>query len=143
MFGMPSKLIGFRIVLGVLTAGLAMISAAQTLPPDETQSSFKARAELVTVPVVVTDKSGAHIENLKKEDFSVLEDGKEQKLATFEEIQTHAEPVPRTSAQPNQFSNFVPGESSPTRLIMIILDMINTPFEDQAYAKKQLLKYLA
>jgi len=72
----------------------------------------------------------------------VLEDGKEQKVATFEEIQTPAGPLRRTSPQPNQFSNVVPGESSPTRLVMIVLDMINTPFEDQAYSKKQLLKYL-
>ena len=130
------------IVLGLLTAGLAVINAAQTLPATEPQSKFKARAELVTVPVVVTDKSGAHVQNLKKEDFVVLEDGKEQKVATFEEIQTPAGPLRRTSSQPNQFSNVVPGESSPTRLVMIVLDMINTPFEDQAYSKKQLLKYL-
>jgi VWFA-related protein len=143
MLGMPSKLTGFRIAIGVLTVGLAVIDAAQTVPAAETQTSFKVRAELVTVPVVVTDKSGAHIENLKKEDFVVLEDGKEQKLATFEEIQPPLGPLRRTSPQPNQFSNVAPGESSPTRLIMIVLDMINTPFEDQAYAKKQLLKYLA
>jgi VWFA-related protein len=142
MFEMPSKLTGFRIAIGVLTVGLAVFDAAQTLPATEPQGSFKARAELVTVPVVVTDKSGAHIENLKKEDFVVLEDGKEQKVATFEEIQTPAGPLRRASPQPNQFSNVVPGESSPTRLIMIVLDMINTPFEDQAYSKKQLLKYL-
>lgn len=37
----------------------------------------------------------------------------------------------------------VPGESSPTRLTIIVLDMINTPFSDQAYAKRELLKYLA
>ena len=131
-----------KVVLGLLTAGLAVINAAQTLPATEPQSKFKARAELVTVPVVVTDKSGTHLQNLKKEDFVVLEDGKEQKVATFEEILTPAGPLPRTSPQPNQFSNVVPGESSPTRLVMIVLDMINTPFEDQAYSKKQLLKYL-
>ena len=120
-----------------------MINAAQTQPPAETQSRFKARAELVTVPVVVTDRSGAHVQNLKKEDFVVLEDGKEQKVATFEEIQKPAGPVRRNSPQPDQFSNVVPGESSPTRLTIIVLDMINTPFSDQAYAKRELLKYLA
>jgi VWFA-related protein len=143
MVGMPSKLTGFRIVLGVLTTGLAMINVAQTQPPAEAQSRFKARAELVTVPVVVTDRSGAHVQNLKKEDFVVLEDGKEQKISTFEEIQKPAGPLRRNPPQPNQFSNVLPGESSPTRLTIIVLDMINTPFSDQAYAKRELLKYLA
>ena len=47
---------------------------------------FAAGAKLVLVPTLVTDKSGNHISGLKQEDFTVLENGAEQKIATFEEI---------------------------------------------------------
>ena len=36
------------------------------------------------VDVTVKDKSGKPIENLKQEDFTVLEDGKPQKISVFE-----------------------------------------------------------
>src|SRR5277367_2682305 len=47
---------------------------------------FTAGAKLVLVPTLVTDKSGNHISGLRQEDFTVLENGAEQKIATFEEI---------------------------------------------------------
>src|ERR1035441_1453383 len=39
---------------------------------------FSARTELVLIPTLVTDKSGAHISGLKKEDFTVLENRSEE-----------------------------------------------------------------
>ncbi|MGA2357098.1 MAG: VWA domain-containing protein, partial [Terriglobales bacterium] len=53
---------------------------------DKAEVKFTARSELVLIPTLVTDKSGNHITGLKKEDFTVLENGAEQKIATFEEI---------------------------------------------------------
>ena len=125
----------------LLLAFAAESSLAGQTPP--ATPKFTARAELVTVPVVVMDKSGAHIQNLKKEDFIILEDGKEQKISTFEEIQKPATPVWHAPSQPGRFSNVLAGESAPTRLTIIVLDLVNTPFQDQAFARQALLKYLA
>ena len=93
------------------------------------------------IPTLVTDKSGNHITGLKKEDFRVLENGAEQKIATFEEItsDTHRLSRPRN---PNEFSNSLASGPSARRMTLIVLDLINTPFMDQAYARKDLLKYL-
>jgi VWFA-related protein len=102
---------------------------------------FTARAELVLIPTLVTDKSGNHISGLKKEDFTVLENGAEQKIATFEEITSDARRLSRP-ANPNEFSNSVAGGSSNRRITLIVLDFINTRFADQAYARQDLLKYL-
>jgi VWFA-related protein len=89
----------------------------------------------------VTDKSGNHITGLKKEDFTVLENGAEQKVATFEEIISDAHRVSRPKSV-NEFSNALAGESSARRITLMVLDLINTPFMDQANARKDLLKYL-
>jgi|SRR5215472_2931868 len=48
---------------------------------------FKSETVLVEVPVIVTDKSGNHVQG-SRTDFEILEAGKEQKISSFEEIQT-------------------------------------------------------
>jgi VWFA-related protein len=108
---------------------------------DNSDVKFTARSELVLIPTLVTDKSGNHISGLKKEDFTVLENGAEQKVATFEEIASDAHRWSRPR-NPNEFSNSLVGEPSARRITLLVLDLINTPFMDQAYARKDLLKYL-
>ena len=53
---------------------------------NEGKIEFRTETILVQVPIVITDKSGNHIHGLTKEDFHIFENGKEQKLSTFEEI---------------------------------------------------------
>lgn len=102
---------------------------------------FAAGAKLVLVPTLVTDKSGNHISGLKQEDFTVLENGAEQKIATFEEITSDPHRLSRPK-NPNEFNNALAGGASARRVTLIVLDLINTPFLDQANARKELLKYL-
>ena len=108
---------------------------------DNSEVKFTARTELVLIPTLVTDKSGNHITGLKKEDFTVLENGAEQKVATFEEITSDALRYSRPR-NPNEFSNSVAGPASNRRITLMVLDLLNTRFMDQAYARQDLLKYL-
>jgi VWFA-related protein len=113
-------------------------------PKDKENASevkFTARAELVLIPALVTNKSGTHVRGLKKEDFTVFENGAEQKITTFEEI-TSDPHRPSRPRNPNEFSNSLAGGPSHKRITLIVLDFINTPFMDQASARKDLLKYL-
>ena len=50
----------------------------------QTGYTFKAQTELVLVNVTVRDKNGNPVRDLKPEDFTVLEDNKPQKVATFD-----------------------------------------------------------
>ena len=108
---------------------------------NDSEVKFTARTELVLIPTLVSDKSGNHISGLKKEDFTVLENGAEQKIATFEEITSDAQRSSRPR-NPNEFSNSIADGPSARRITLIVLDLLNTPFVDQAYARKDLLKYL-
>src|SRR5947199_7389010 len=47
-------------------------------------TTFKATTKLVVVDVFVRGKNGKAIENLKKEDFTIQENGKAQEIAVFE-----------------------------------------------------------
>ena len=130
----------YVIIIAVLAYSLLIFAR----PKDQENNSdvtFTSRTELVLIPALVTDKSGAHISGLKKEDFTVLENGVEQKIATFEEITSDAHRLSRPH-NPNEFSNAFTGGSSTGRITLIVLDFINTPFVDQANARRELLKYL-
>jgi VWFA-related protein len=50
---------------------------------DQRKPDFKSRVELVTTDVVVRDKSGQFLSDLKIGDFEILEDGVPQKLVSF------------------------------------------------------------
>jgi hypothetical protein len=60
---------------------LSEVPRAQTA--QTTSIRFTSSTELVLVPTVVNDKSGAHISGLKKEEFSLKQDGKSQPIAVF------------------------------------------------------------
>lgn len=103
---------------------------------------FKSQTVLVEVPAVVTDKAGNHIHGLTKDTFKILEDGKQQRITTFEEVTAATRPVPAPTT-PNSFSNLTLNTQQPLSLTVIALDTINTPFLDQEYGRRQLIKYLA
>ncbi len=122
-------------------------SPAASLPTSTAADSgsvptFHASSRLVLVDVVATDKSGKFVPGLKTSDFSVLEDGKPQRIAGFSEhVAEHTAPPP-LNLPPHQFTNFT---MQPTgqAINIILLDLLNTPFLEQAYARKQMLKFLA
>ena len=57
---------------------LLPVSAQQ--PAAQAPVTFKANSNLVIVNVSAKDKGGLAVERLKAEDFTVLEDGKPQKV---------------------------------------------------------------
>jgi VWFA-related protein len=138
---------GFRVCLG-LSAVLACacgfaVSTRGAQNVSDTQTTLTSRTELVSVPVIVTDNFGAHVRGLKREDFTVYEEGVEQAVSIFEEIQpSNVAPAPSTGS-PEQFSNVRTDDSSNRQLTVVLIDMLNTPVPDQIYAKDQVLKYLS
>jgi Mg-chelatase subunit ChlD len=56
--------------------------------PDEPQEldTLKTDTDLVSVPVIATDRNGINITDLRKEDFAVTEDGVAQEIAFFGKV---------------------------------------------------------
>jgi VWFA-related protein len=94
---------GRRAIALTLTLALALplAGAQQTAPasPNATQRlyTFRAQSDLVLVNVVARDRSGKPVRDLRAEDFTVLEDGKPQHIASFD-----LEDVATASAGPAQ-----------------------------------------
>jgi len=69
------------VLLNAASGALAQDAAPQAKPP---QYRVRVTSELVLVNVVVRDKKGNLVRGLKKEDFTVTEDGKRQEISTFD-----------------------------------------------------------
>lgn len=80
-------------------AMLATVLPAQQPPPAAPEQSgftIKATSDLVLVNLVVRDRKGNPVRGLKRADFTVLEDGKPQRLSSFdvEEVETAVTAAP-------------------------------------------------
>jgi VWFA-related protein len=78
---MPFKLP--RTVLGLLLMLTCLPAVAQEAPTAEETFSDQIEVSLVNLEVIVADKSGKPVPDLKKEDFEVLEDGKPVEVTNF------------------------------------------------------------
>jgi VWFA-related protein len=135
------------LIFTVLISSVAYPQAAQSDSSQQkettyqSQSVLRATTRLVVLDVVAIDGKGQPIPDLKADDFTVLEDGKPQKISDFSFHQPGpAGAAPRQTA-PNIISN-APEFSSNSCLNVILLDAINTDFSSHAYAQDMLVKYL-
>ena len=128
--------------LSVTLLSIPAIAACQT-PQEQPETVIKTYSNLVVVDVVVTNGHQDPIHNLKASDFTVLEDGKPQPIKVFEEHVTAEAPAPVSApkTEPGVFTNQL---SVPTTgsLNILLLDMLNTPVNDQTFVREQVLKYL-
>src|ERR1700724_3348630 len=72
--------------LAIAAAMLLALNASSQAPQQAQQPQYglHVTSELVLVNVVVRDKKGNLVRDLKKEDFTLLEDGKHQTISTFD-----------------------------------------------------------
>jgi VWFA-related protein len=74
---------GSRLAAAVLVAASAAPPHARSQAPDQV---FPAGIEQVTVDVVVVDRKGEPVTGLTKDDFTVLDEGRPQSIATFDQV---------------------------------------------------------
>src|SRR5665213_4263955 len=128
---------------------LAVGGTAAQVAPASIQSGtvFKTSSELVVLDVVATDPHRDPIHHLAASDFTIFEDGKPQTIKVFEEHAADATPqkasipLPMPKLQPGRFTNFTPAPASGSANILL-LDMLNTPYNAQAIVRNQALKFL-
>jgi VWFA-related protein len=116
-----------------LTAGQnppAQQPPAPSPPPPQAQQqpTFKVRVDYVEVDVVVTDRQGNLVRDLKKEDFQVLEDGKGQSITNFTQVEIPVERGDRplfadSPIEPDVKTNETPFDG---RVYVMVIDDLHT-----------------
>ena len=129
----------------VALIGLAMPLLAQTAGPDANTpfSTLRTNSRAVLVDVIVTDSSGRPVRGLRKDGFTVTEQGKPQTISFFEEQgkAPAAQPVEMPKLPPDVFTNFSPFPQPPA-VNVLLLDSLNTRMESQSYVHSQAMKFL-
>lgn len=141
------RTVGWSFSLSLLLTGA--ILAAQTAPPssnatDQPTTVIRSNTRLVQVSVVVRDKSGKPVTHLTKEDFTVFDEGRPQHIAFFGS-ETPSVPAPVTPGHlpPNFFTNrFDLKGQDPGQVTIVLFDALNTSFEDQAWVRGQIIRFL-
>jgi VWFA-related protein len=118
-------------------------SAIEFQPFDKAPLTFTSKPIYVLVPVIVTGKDGKPVSGLRKEDFEIQENGKDQKVASLEEFKPTAAALPHPVAPSGEITNRAPADVTPRRLVIIALDMVDTPFEDQLRSRRAMITYLS
>ncbi|HTC92933.1 MAG TPA: VWA domain-containing protein [Terriglobales bacterium] len=119
---------------------------AAQLPPERNwlPTTVKVNTRMVVLDVVATDKKGHPVMDFKAGDFTLLEDGKEQKISIFQ-LQQPAPPLV-TKAQPpqleaNVFTNALQLQPMGPRNV-IVLDAWRSAPENQSFARSQIIKFV-
>ncbi len=134
---------GRVFLMGAVFLGGAWALAQQPPPSDLPATVLRVTTRLVLVDVVVTDKDGKPVKGLARDDFQILEDGKPQRLATFSfESPFERPPMPPELLPANVYTNRPEYRMPPGPLTILLLDALNTPVGEQAYAREQMLRYV-
>jgi VWFA-related protein len=122
-----------------LIAWAAIVLRAQS-PADSTVLHTSTR--LVQVNVIV-DRKNAPVANLTRDDFILTDRGKPRTIDVFSIESSATSGTSAATLPPNTFSNRPSPGAAPPNVVIVLLDGRNTRFEDQANAKRQLVRFLS
>jgi VWFA-related protein len=112
----------------------------------QNQPVIRVNTRLVEVDVVVRNSRGP-VAGLTQQDFTLLDQGKPQKISIFSaKSSSNTQPIP--APPPGLFVNRLPisplaeSAAAPTGATVVLVDRLNTAFEFQPYMIRQLLQLL-
>jgi VWFA-related protein len=114
---------------GLVLSIASLLSSAAAQVQVEPASTTKPANHGIVLDVVVTDASGKAVSGLEEKDFTVLDNGHEQKILTF-----HASGA-ESSSQPSQ-------AAEPPVKIILLVDEVNSDFRRVAYERDQIKAFL-
>jgi VWFA-related protein len=129
----------------VLTISPLVPTAAQQQqqPPKQQGDVLRTDINLVQLDVVVTDKSGKQVTDLKPEDFELSEDGKKRQITHFSYIaagaasSTQTEEAKTEAIQPARLKR-----EQVRRTVALVIDDLGLSFESFDFARKALAKFV-
>ena len=141
----PCALVPFLALLMIppsysQSGGAADQQSSSTQQPAPSNTVLRATTRLVVVDVVAVNGKGDPVPGLKADDFTLLEDGRPQKISGFSFQHAGSTALARAPLPENIISNSPLFRSG--SLDVILFDTLNGDFTEQAYARDELIKFL-
>jgi VWFA-related protein len=124
----------------IFAASLLLASSlvAQSQQPQPDVQTLKLSTRIVVLDVVVTDRKGNVVTTgLTQDDFTIVEDKVPQTIRSFDAPAAHAQPE---GVVVNSAADLKKIGDAPVTLL--VLDELNTRFEDMSYSRNATVKYL-
>jgi len=117
-FRVSYRVIAITLIVALLFSSLSAQTPAPQSQKTSQQGAFriKVETELVLVNVVARDKQGRPVQDLKADDFTLLEDGKTQHITTFDSENLDTTPI-NAAAGPSQQTVAVQSSASSKPLL--------------------------
>lgn len=115
----------------LLILGLSVLSSGAEPQAPSDRPVFPAQAEVVTVDVVAAGRDGQPVLDLRREDFSLSEDGVPQQIVAFEAVHrpTPAEGAPAATTAVRSSSNQGPAARAGSHFVIVFDELHLAPAE--------------
>jgi VWFA-related protein len=134
-------------LVAILTSAFIQMSMFAQSPQSSQPSGeyvFRSTVRRVPIDIVVQDKDGNPVHGLKQNDFVVQEDGKDQRVLSFDvsDVTASAFVPPKLPPLPPNTYVDLPREPEHGPLYILYYDMVNTSQVDQMSFRAELLKFV-
>ena len=139
-----SSLLTFLIAVGPMTTA----SGQQKTPPQTDQDEvIRIKTDLVQLRAVVTDKKGQPVDNLKQDDFEILENGRAQPVSFFSAARVEnpaaaSDASDRKPNMPREQPMRPAANAKPQRSIVLFVDTLHLSPISLIRAKQQLRQFV-
>lgn len=140
----------FRPLSISLLLAMLLSQPGEPQAPPAPDVVLRTTTRLVSLNVIVRDKTGRAVSGLAASDFTLLDEGKTQEVRVFREEARASASVEYASIAarmdlpadlpPGTYTNF--NSPTPQSVSVILLDGLNTPVVDQRYTRLQILEFL-
>lgn len=122
----------------VLIFVVASASSAQTPPKPQTDDDVvRVKSNLVNIDVIVKDKKGKYISDLKAEDFTITENGQPQKVEFFDTPLSKKDTTGKADVVASE-----PTSTAPRNYVSLVLDWQTTDITNLKQIREGAIRYV-
>lgn len=144
-FARPGRLPGLWLLVIALAAPAAAFGFKPPAPakPDPQDQPIRLKTDLVEIRAVVTDRQGKVVTSLNKEDFEIVENGRNQLVSFFsnETVSNERNTASLPGTSPADRPRITPA-ARPKRTVVLFVDTLHMANASLMRVKQELLKFI-
>ena len=131
------------LLLIAILFGSVVFAQQQQQQKQSDDEVVRVKANLVNIDVIVKDKKGKYVADLKPEDFTVVENGVAQKIEFFDAPLSRKETkTPTTAAAPESTAPTTPPSAAAQNYVALVLDSQTTDITNMKLVREGTVKYV-